>query len=270
MASISKIANLLDVTDMKAFESFTRKMKLGRGVNPFIDNLTHIKGETPISNGNGYPRYLYHFTTRENATSIFQSGKLEARTYELFKGGVFSVDLCNILSSYNAGGITKLLKHAQKDSDSLTLLRIPVNKLNKSLLKLRDISRVTLEIPAEGGIVINKIMKKYNCKSHDELLELAKKDNSIYEELMCKLEPYFGCSIGRNAGKFKLFRGKKQPIEFMYPQSISADCIEEVGTVNVKALEKSTEYDSSKPNRSILGALLKGHPEEKALVRVDS
>ena len=270
MTSITSVAHSLGVTDIKAFKAFMKKMELGSGVGQFIRNLTSLKGKPPISHGNGYPRYLYHFTTKENATSIFQTGRLEARTIDQFRGGIFSVDLSNILSSYSADGIAKLLKQGQKDSNTLTLLRIPVDKLNKSLLKLRDISRTTIDIPAEGGIIINKLLKKYNCKTHAELLELAQKDNSVYEELMGKLEPYFGCSIGRNAGNFKLYRGKKQPLEFIYPKSIDADCIEEIGTLNVEAFKRTAEYDSSKPNRSILGALLKGQPEAKSLVRVNS
>ena len=56
----------------------------------------------------------------------------------------------------------------------------------------------------------------------------------------------------------------------MYPESINADHIEEIGTLNVQAFKKTAEYDVTKPNKSILGALLKGRAEEKALVRLNS
>ena len=68
---------------------------------------------------------------------------------------------------------------------------------------------------------------------------------------------------GAPVNESKLYTKRKQAIEYVYKDNIPITDAEKIGELNIAALRSSTEYDPTKPMRSIFTALLKGTPEVK-------
>ena len=63
----------------------------------------------------------------------------------------------------------------------------------------------------------------------------------------------------------KLFKQRKEAIEYIYSESIKIDKVMKIGEVNVEKIKSTPKYDPMHPIKSIFSELLSGTPEIKGV-----
>lgn len=236
------------------------KAKAGRGASGFLSTFTRNASKSlNLSNqGNKTPRYIYHFTSNKNAKIIFEKGFLEPKTDDLlFGNGIFAIDLQNFIKRWDK---SNLLEFCTKGSQDLTILKISTQDLEKSLLRVRSADILTPGL--DYHVLINKVkkalMKKYNV-DEEGLLKLIENNSDVKNNAIKELKPFIETSL-TSSGLTPKLKAKKKAIEFMYPEEIPTNSIEQLGVANV-----SVGPNELRSPKEILSELLKGYPEEKAL-----
>lgn len=180
------------------------------------------------------PRNLYHFTTDTNYKRIMESGEVGLGGNVLY--GVFMVDLTNFFKAWTCS----------KTWNSTDLRRM----LIKQVLKSPDDKLVLLRVPTKK-IDLDKLL----IRSQEVFFGIQKERTVPHERML-----HYTCGIP--ATKAKHFKRKNEAIEYIYPEQISADCTEKVGEFE----DKFHSNLQKTPLNEIFSGLLKGQPEEKALV----
>jgi len=228
-----------------------------------IDNVVH-PGKHKI------PRYIYHLTTK-SAYEKMQKDRLIMPSEDYFFGdGIFAVELSNLFKRWKQpqkdwGAISlleKLVQYVSKGKENLCILKIPTKELDRKLLVIRSQNLLF-------SLTSDTFCKKHNRKDISELVagQISNGD-SPEGSLLFALEKYLPkmadhLEFGVPAKFSKLYKQRKEAIEYIYPNPIPVNCTQKIGEVNITELKKSQNYDILKPLRSIFVQLLKGTPEEK-------
>ena len=220
------------------------------------------------------PRFVYHLTNKSHYNQIMKSGELRP-SKDMFCGeAVFMADLINYFkrwktkpTGFDESLQQRLINQVKKGQDDLVVLRIPTAKLDSDKLFLRGqnicfdwvdknekkIDYLSDEVLANYGGVFKEENETAMLTDLRELLKKKFKGDKNAEHMM----------EGVSAKFSKYFKQKKEPIEYLYKDNISADNIEKIGEINLSDLYCSYKYDQNKPIRSIFTALLKDAPELK-------
>lgn len=204
--------------------------------------LKHAIGQHKI------PKFLYHFTTEEGYKSILKEGKVRVGGKGDPIKGIFLVELSNLLKRWTASSDwessdlrKKVLKHVIRIlNGKIVLLRIPTKNLDKEKILVR---------------------------SQNRLFKIVAKDNfdDVYEEWKYTgIKPpgeFTHAFYADSAKKAKLYKQRKEAIEYIYPMPIEVSKIKKIGEI-----QASYNYIGKTPIKNLFSELLKGTPEEKALV----
>lgn len=169
----------------------------------------------------------------------------------------------------NESLLGKLIKCTSKETDNIVILRIPIARLDREAIRLRNqnklfswvFSRPFKKVINEGVKATNKIMS-------------GLKDEEKWDQLFYKFirehtpDSFRELLIGLPAKLRNLLKQRKVAYEYIYQKEIPVGAFEKIGEVNLKALEKSSNFDAQHPIRSIFRALLQGTPEKKAIVMI--
>lgn len=219
------------------------------------------------------PRFIYHMTNKTNYESMLRDGFIKTSPDVTLGRGVFATELTNLFKRWrlnkswgNDSLQEKLLSQIAKGSDDIVILKIPTAKLNQDLLRIRsqntlfkfssseetqriieNIGDELLNLPGEKINWLDKIFA--NFKKHLSMTKNSPRTKHLTE--------------GAPVNESKLYTKRKQAIEYVYKDNIPITDAEKIGELNIATLRSSTEYDPTKPMRSIFTALLKGTPEVK-------
>lgn len=199
------------------------------------------------------PRYLYHFTSKNNFEKINNQGVILPSKELLKDKSIFLFDLENFLKFWNiiVEKYQKSLKNALIDKASnngtqdIVLLRIDTSKLFKTDLKIRSQDRMF----------------------KPELLDSLKRDFLKYKDVLNfpkvlqeKYKIYFE---GDKAVRGNLYNQRKESLEYIYPFSISKDSFDKVGEYSISQTSNKTAKDVFQ----ILENIFRNQPEHKAIER---
>lgn len=212
------------------------------------------------------PRFIYHLTNKPAYESMLKDGFVKTSGDDALRG-VYTTDIVNFFKRWRKNKAWRsaslqemLVRQASKGKDDLVLLRIPTDKLNSNELIIRSQNRLfgaTCSTSAQRREQIEKFM--------EEQSKLGVAESDICSLIFKKFFPEVLEHVehGTPAKFSKLFKQRKEAIEYVYPHDIKISDAEKIGEVNVAELRKSAEYDPIRPMRSIFMALLKGAPEQK-------
>ena len=146
----------------------------------------------------------------------------------------------------------ELISYTAKGKDDIVLLRIPTEKLDKNKLLIRSQNRMlgSYNIKTKASEYLEKLIR--NGIEEKEAVKIAL-DKKTAEHII-NAEP------AKNA---KLFKQRKEALEYIYPEDIPISSAEKIGEVNVRDLRATADYDPIRPMRSIFTKLLKGTAEIK-------
>lgn len=220
--------------------NFFHKIGLGK------INWLHKDTFTPSVGKHKIPKYLYHLTTEENYQAILKSNKLKrGGKYEQIQG-VFMFELSNFFKRWGTSPIwqgknlrNSLINQSRHGGyGKLVLLRIPTENLNREKLLVRS---------------QNKLFSCIHNPKYYTFLRDLKSADIIPDELTHSFN-------GDSARKSKLYKQRKEAIEYIYPKAINISKIQKVGESN------SVNFFGNTLNvYTVFSNLLKGTPEEKAL-----
>ncbi len=244
-------------------------LKINKNLSCNINLKTGAKGSVP--------RYIYHLTNRENYLGMLKTGQISTSRDDFIGQGIFMFDLGNFFRHWWKGikGILKndrhfyqsnLIDHCLKDSLELVILRIPTNVLEHENLRIRSQNRLFSTLSGDKKELLDFILedsKKMNYK----------KDN-IADMILCSINRYFD-KLGRQGShdhiyegssvyESKLFKQRKEAIEYVYKEPIPIQNVEKIGEVNMEEVMDG-KYSSIYPIKKIFEALLYGTPENKSV-----
>jgi len=220
------------------------------------------------------PRYIYHMTSKTNYSDMLANGTILPHNDRWFGDGIFAVELTNLFKRWNTTKVTAskertlmkdLVKHISEESDDIVMLKIPTDKLNQENLfarKLEDFIEITKLTNAFDYIVGALKMNNLPISTRENFLRYR---YGLKEQIIKFLTPETRRNLtkGTHAKYSSLLKQRKDAIEYIYKGSIPITDIEKIGEINLTALQKSSEYDTAKPMRSIFTKLLEGTPEVK-------
>lgn len=215
---------------------------------------TRINSNIPVipSFGNKkIPRFLYHLTTEENYQSMLKDGIVEARR-SLFDSisGVSMLELSNFFKRW------KVLKGFNEEHLGEKLLSQVTQKAAKSKI-------IALKIPT-GSIDKSKLI----IRSQNILFSASREeywdDMAKYLEAPDKAKDYMKhiCK-GDSSKNSKLYKQRKNAIEYIYPQDIDIAKVEKIGEADIN-------LDDKLPLKEILSKLFKSKLEKLAFEKVFS
>ncbi|MBP3925302.1 hypothetical protein J6E39_08720 [bacterium] len=199
------------------------------------------------------PRYLYHFTSGDCYQKIKNEGVIVSQKEGLMDESIFLFDLENMLKFWNF--YTQkykmplkegLLNRFFKRDKSIVLLRIDTQNLSKNSLKIR--SQDYLFKPENLNYLKDKV-KKYGS--------VEKFPKSIKN----KLAHYIN---GDDARKAKIYKQRKNSIEYVYPFDILKSDFTKIGQYT---LEEGADLSQRKDFFTIMADILKNTPEFNAVKR---
>ncbi len=215
------------------------------------------------------PRYLYHITTKANYDSIMKSGILKTSEDDLLGNGIFAVELTNLFKRWNYNKNwgnknlqEKLLKHQFQKSPNIVMIKIPTGNLDLKKLKIRSQNTLFQYIQKMRQYYIDLIKNTFSAEEIKTLRHEVMQKVNFMDPKELRLKSPKHLIFGTPVRFRKLFQQRKEAIEYIYKDNIPASQISKIGEININELEKSTEFDSKKPIRSIFCALLKNTPEE--------
>lgn len=255
--------------NIQAVENFTKALKKEsvlltqkqnfKSINP--SELTFIKPSQQVIGKHKIPRYLYHLTSKSCYESMLKDGKIIA-SEELIGKGVFMAELSNLFKrwgvreAWSFGGKTnlkeKLLQQAAKGEDEIVALRIPTANIDRSKLRIRGQEKLFTWDPSN-----------HSALSKATSLEEAR-------QIGTNIKEYSHIFYGDTAKNSKLYKQRKESIEYIFPGDINMSNVEKIGEVNVANLRQTKEYDVLRPMRSIYSKLFRGKPEEKAALLLNT
>ena len=198
------------------------------------------------------PRYIYHFTNEHAYKSMCNDGFIKATTKDVFikDKSVFLVELENF--SKNWGFNKSWDKFPEPLQESLLMLAsyftTPSSIENKNKL-------VILKIPTDK-LDSEKLFVRSENKFFEQLLSDKKDAKNLHPDIKQHLEG------NTPATKSKLYKNRKEAIEYIYKDNIPIEKAEQIGQIlNINTLD----YDKNNSVKSILQKILEGLPEENAI-----
>ena len=198
------------------------------------------------------PRYIYHFTNEQAYKSICNDGFIKATTKDSFikDKAIFLVELENFSKNW---GFNKSWE------------KFP-EPLQESLLMLASYLTTPSSIEGKNKLVILKIStdklnpKKLFVRSENKFFEQVLSDKNDTKDL----HPDIKQNLEGNtpANKSKLYKNRKEAIEYIYKDDIPIEKTEQIGQI----LDINTlDYDKNNLVKSILQKILEGLSEEIAI-----
>ena len=198
------------------------------------------------------PRYIYHFTNEQAYKSICNDGFIKATTKDSFikDKAIFLVELENFSKNW---GFNKSWE------------KFP-EPLQESLLMLASYLTTPSSIEGKNKLVILKIStdklnpKKLFVRSENKFFEQVLSDKNDTKDL----HPDIKQNLEGNtpANKSKLYKNRKEAIEYIYKDDIPIEKTEQIGQI----LDINTlDYDKNNLVKSILRKILEGLSEEIAI-----
>lgn len=224
------------------------------------------------------PRFIYHMTNKKNYEKILQSGELKTAQDALFGDGVFTTDLNNFFKHWRNDKAwdmsslqNDLINHVRKNSADLVILRIPTKNLDHNKLFVRS-QNSYFSWGNRCGNTVMDVMEEFVTQHKDEI-----KEETLIKKLLDELKEKIIIATsgqsrkgeakhvmyGTPARLGKLYDQRREALEYIYTDPISTTNLEKIGEVNLDELRKSSEFDITRPMRSIFTKLLKGTPEVK-------
>jgi len=196
--------------------------------------------------GKKVPRYIYHLTTKANYENIQKSGFINmSKDYLSGKNAVFFIDWQNFIKRWGKLEVDDsvflskktFLKYLLKGKGkrNMSLLRVPVSKLNQDDLYVRS-----------QDILFDACTNyKAEYQTRDPILQI------FFPHL-------FDFDFVKNVKKYT---SKKHSVEYIYKNTIPKDIVEEVGTAELTL----QNFKSRNNLLNFLNNLLKSTPEQKSL-----
>lgn len=237
-------------------------------------------GVEGVQNGNKtgkIPRYIYHLTSKENYEKMLQNGVLQTTSDGWFKQkGIFAVELENLFKRWGNNELWEecplqlsLLEHAAKDSDKIVILKIPTAKLEQENLYIRSQNQL---IPDHFGLsdYFEQICgsTKYKDKEKLDTQDFFDIINHALNKRIANLNSQKHLAYGAPAGQSKLYKQRKEAIEYIYSDPIPMSDVEKIGETNIAELKNLEDEDDIpvETMKNIFKKLLKGKPEENSLI----
>ena len=208
-------------------------------------NITNFKSRK-------IPKYIYHLTNEHAYKSMYKDGFIKASTKDFYikDKAIFFIELDNFCKNW---GISKSWD------------KFP-EPLQESLLMLAAYFKTPSTIEDQNKLVILKIptdkldAKKLFVRSEKKFFEQV-----LYDKKDAKdLHPIIKQNLEGNtsATKSKLYKNRKEAIEYIYKDDIPIEKAEQIGQIlNINTLD----YDKNNSVKSILQKILEGLPEENAI-----
>ncbi len=193
-------------------------------------------------------RFLYHITSQDNYEKIMESGILKTYKDSSFRklNGIFMFDLQNFTKRWCNPqkwgdldlAVSLFAKFANCDDEivKLACFRIPTEKLDHSLLKIRSQNRL--------------------FKIFSDNHKFFKSEHTMY---------------GSNASQSSLYKKRKEAIEYIYQDNLPVSDIQFVGKFDFnvnEVFEKDTSEWYRKCALKTLKELFKDQPERKGLHKI--
>lgn len=256
------------------------KMKL----TPQIEEDIYAKMSPSISGikygRNKIPRFIYHMTNKKNYESMLNDGFIKMSKDILIGDGIFTTELTNFFKRWRTckdwgeqSLQNKLIQQVSKGRNDIVILRIPTDKLNHDLLKIRSqnilfnwsCSKNCYEAIQEVSGRVKEIPPEQRGNWIDTSIKMLKQ--ILFKEENNTRATHL--TEGKSAKYSKSLKQKKQALEYVYKDNIPIKNAEKIGEVNVAELRKTSNYDPVRPIRSIFSALLRGTPEQKGALLLD-
>ncbi len=242
LSTIKTIAKYAETSGVKSILQ-TKPIKLSENAFKGLKLAPLEKDVFPSPIGkHKIPRFLYHLTNAENYKSILKDGKIKPNILMSEPQGVFMIELNNFFKHWsnqfskfnNSSSMSDLkidlINQVKKESNKIVLLKIPTSNLEKQKLIIRSQNRLFTPMPFNSG---KQVWSEWN-------------------------ENRFS---GYPVEKSNLFNQRKEAIEYVFKGDIEG--------------QKIGEFDFDKTLgdqvsiKTIFSQLLRGQPEEKALVNIN-
>jgi hypothetical protein len=218
------------------------------------------------------PRFIYHMTNKSNYESMLKDGVIKTTKDDIFGEGIFTTELTNLFKRWRVnnswGGNSlqeRLVEQVAKGNDDIVILKIPTEKLNQNLLKVRSQNTLFSWLNSTSGLQL--MMEVGREFTHQPISKNGWTDKfiSIMRKHVFKEDKAIASHLleGSPANVSNLFKQRKQALEYIYKEEIPITSAEKIGEVNIEQLRSSAEYNPVKPMRSLFTSLLKGTPEVK-------
>lgn len=224
------------------------------------------------------PRYIYHITSKHNYERMLESGTINLSHDPFFGKGIFFTDIQNLFKEWNkfdnnrGKNLLELLLHHCGHNDAV-LLRIPSSKLNIENLFVRSQKRVfsaQKKIIQEYG---EEEINRYSMK----LLKTGKYEDSeqvLYDSILHFIKEKYGAETlnhltnGDKAIFAKLYKQRKEAIEYIYKDKINISDVEKIGECpNTWSTQRIGEKCTP---REIFESLLEGATEKNNLIYLNA
>lgn len=244
-----------------------------------INNDASAMNSSKIFGKHKIPRFLYHITSKENYTKMLSDGYIIPKDKDLFiqKPAVYFTDITNLLKRWsrakdNGGGniLYMLLDHCKgsvgPDKNDIVILKIPTAKLEQEKLKIRSQNRFMAKADNALRLIIHKVnvlhledKKEYSNLPQSEVSALARRQaQQIMLQKADKSDYINHLFLGDNAKYSKLYKQRKEAIEYFYSEKINIKDVEKIG-------EATLPKDFEGQANNIFKQLLKGTKEQNAL-----
>ena len=205
-------------------------------------NTVGTNGVAPITRFGKHkvPRYLYHFTNPEALEGMKKTGSIRISEDAYSKGklsGVFMVDMENFAKrwkrhkAWDDGNLKIALWNEVQGKGKVTCIRIPTEKLDQSILKIRSQNRYFM----------------------------AKKQGK---------KEYLEHAVNGDKAQFRsLYDQRKEALEYIYPKEIPMDAVQVMETVQIGPIYNNCRIGTD-PSEIILKVLCHGKPERVGLDKI--
>ena len=229
--------------------------------------------EQKVPSSRTVPRFVYHMTNKDNYLKILEFGQLKTTSDEAFGKGIFMIDLENFFKhwkhDYSWGSESlqiQLIKQCKKGQDELVILKIPTSTLDYKKIVVRSQQRLFSHLTKEDEKELCEFVEKdllHNKYKEEDIPNMLLRSINRYLDKLSRQDNHI--YTGSPVCESKLFKQRKEAIEYIYSEPIKIDKVEKIGEVNVEKIKSTPEYDPMHPIRSIFGALLSGTPEAKGV-----
>ncbi len=204
---------------------------------------------------------------------MLKDGFIKTSTDISIGEGVFATELTNLFKRWRQDKVwgsnslqKMLIEQVAKGRDDIVIIKIPTQKLNHDSLKIRSQNILFNWTYSDKCYKMLENIEQELQKVAPDQTDWIRKFIPKVKQLIFKTEPINTATHltkGAPAKESQLFARKKEAIEYIYKGNIPISNTEKIGEVNIAKLRSSSEYDPTKPMRSIFTALLKGTPEVK-------
>ena len=198
------------------------------------------------------PRYIYHFTNEHAYKSMCNDGFIKATTKDSFikDKAVFLIELENFCKNWGFNKSWDQFSEPLQES----LLMLASYFTTPSLIESKN-KLVILKIPTDK-LDSEKLFIRSENKFFEQILSVKKDTTDLHPNIKQNLEG------NTPATKSKLYKNRKEAIEYIYKGDIPIENAEQIGQI----LDINTlNYDKNNSVKSILQKILEGFPEENAI-----